>query len=149
MLKRINEDIKNLKSCCEDLYIDDNNVIFFILKGPEDTCYSKGKWKLRMEISKEYPYKSPSVGFITPIYHPNVDFKSGSICLNVLNQTWTPIYNLSHIKETFLPQLLTYPNPDDPLNTEAASIFKTNINDFSSNVKYYIDKYCDTVSLKK
>ena len=149
MLRRITEDIKNLRKSCEDLYIDDNNVIFFILKGPKDTCYENGKWKLRIEMSKEYPYKSPSVGFVTPIYHPNVDFKSGSICLNVLNQTWTPIYNLSHIKDTFLPQLLTYPNPDDPLNTEAASIYNSDNEEFKKTVQYYITKYCNSINLKK
>jgi|UniRef100_A0A6C0LXW9 ubiquitin-conjugating enzyme E2 H len=149
MLRRITEDIKNLKKTCEELYIDDNNVIYFILNGPKDTCYENGKWKVRIEMSKEYPYKSPSVGFVTPIYHPNVDQKSGSICLNVLNQTWTPIYNLSHIKETFLPQLLTYPNPDDPLNTEAASIYNNNNEEFINIVKYYIDKHCNSISLKK
>ena len=149
MLKRIAEDIKNLKKSCEQLYIDDNNVIFFILNGPKDTCYENGKWKIRIEMSKEYPYKSPSVGFVTPIFHPNVDQKSGSICLNVLNQTWTPIYNLLHIKETFLPQLLTYPNPDDPLNTEAAGIYNSNINEFTSIVKYNIKKNCSNIHLKK
>ena len=55
MLRRITEDIKNLKKTCEELYIDDNNVIYFILNGPKDTCYENGKWKVRIEMSKEYP----------------------------------------------------------------------------------------------
>lgn len=149
MMRRISEDIKNLKKSCNDLMIDDDGVIFLILTGPKDTCYENGKWKIRIEMSKEYPYKSPSVGFVTPIYHPNVDYKSGSVCLNVLNQTWTPIYNLSHIVDTFLPQLLTYPNPDDPLNTEAASVFSKDSEEFADDVSFYIEKHCSNVSLKK
>jgi ubiquitin-conjugating enzyme E2 H len=32
------------------------------------------------------------VGFVDRIYHPNVDERSGSICLDVINQTWSPMY---------------------------------------------------------
>ena len=141
MHRRIALDISNLKKICNTVEVN-NNVIKFQLKGPKDSYYEDGIWNIRIELSKEYPYKSPSVGFLTKIYHPNIDYNSGSICLNVLNQTWTPIYNLSHIFSTFLPQLLLYPNADDPLNQEAALIFKTNLDVFKNNVNENISIYC-------
>ena len=139
MQKRIAQDIENLRSVAKNTVVD-GNLITFTLDGPKDSYYENGEWKVRIQLSKEYPYKSPSVGFITKIYHPNIDFKSGSICLNVLNQTWSPIYNLSHIHNTFLPQLLLYPNADDPLNQEAADLYLLEDKTlFKENVDLYIN----------
>ena len=121
MHPRIMLDIKKLQKKTELSFENDNMTIFsFELKGPKDSLYENGSWKVRVHIPPEYPFKSPSVGFIDQILHPNVDYRSGSICLDVLNQTWTPIFNLLHIYDTFLPQLLLYPNPDDPMNEDIA-----------------------------
>jgi len=143
MNKRVLIDIKNLKKNGVSNLIVDKNIIIFTLKGPKDSVYEGGKWQVRVEVSDDYPYKSPSVGFLTKIYHPNVDFNSGSICLNVLNQTWSPIYNLSHIHDTFIPQLLQYPNADDPLNEDAAKIYLEDYNQFTNLVKSNIKIHCE------
>ena len=100
----------------------DDGTMICVLKGPDDTPYEKMSFKLRITLPIQYPFRSPSVGFIDNVYHPNVDYMSGSICMNVLNQEWTPVYTLVSIMETLLPQLLTYPNPDDPLNEDAAKL---------------------------
>lgn len=144
MIKRILKDIKDLFKIAPDTVVDTDNVIFFSIKGPTGTIYETGTWKIRVQFPTEYPYKSPSVGFVDKIYHPNVDFKSGTICLNVLNKSWTPIYNISHIYSIFLPQLLQYPNADDPLNVEAGDLFLQNIETFNKNVLIHIEKHCKT-----
>eukprot|EP00826_Nyctotherus_ovalis_P001307 TRINITY_DN10192_c0_g1_i2.p2 TRINITY_DN10192_c0_g1~~TRINITY_DN10192_c0_g1_i2.p2 ORF type:complete len:121 (-),score=43.38 TRINITY_DN10192_c0_g1_i2:124-486(-) len=72
---------------------------------------------------------------------PNIDEKSGSICLDVLNQTWTPLFELQHIFDVFLPQLLLYPNPKDPLNGDAARLMLSRPDEYKSKVKEHVAKY--------
>ncbi len=61
--------------------------------------------------------------------------RSGSVCLDVINQTWSPMYDMVNIFEVFLPQLLRYPNPTDPLNGEAAALMMRDAKSYEAKVK--------------
>ncbi|XP_020891288.1 ubiquitin-conjugating enzyme E2 5 isoform X2 [Arabidopsis lyrata subsp. lyrata] len=102
--------------------INDGMQEFYVeFNGPKDSIYEGGVWKIRVELPDAYPYKSPSVGFITKIYHPNVDEMSGSVCLDVINQTWSPMF--------------------DPLNGEAAALMMRDRPTYEQRVKEYCEKY--------
>lgn len=61
--------------------------------------------------------------------------RSGSVCLDVINQTWSPMFDMINIFEVFLPQLLRYPNPSDPLNGEAAALLMREPKSYEAKVK--------------
>lgn len=46
-----------------------------------------------------------------------------------------------NIFEVFLPQLLRYPNPTDPLNGEAAAMLMRDQTAYDAKVKEYIKKF--------
>lgn len=66
---------------------------------------------------------------------------SGSVCLDVINQTWSPMFDMINIFEVFLPQLLRYPNPTDPLNTEAATMLMREPKSYENKVRDYVQRY--------
>ncbi|KAI7776098.1 ubiquitin-conjugating enzyme [Diaporthe eres] len=119
-----------------------NRQEFYIkFKGPTETPFEGGVWKVHVELPDQYPYKSPSIGFTNRIFHPNIDELSGSVCLDVINQTWSPMYDMVNIFEAFLPHLLRYPNPSDPLNGEAAALMLRDPKGYESKVREYVQRY--------
>jgi len=141
--RRIETDVmKMLMSDYEVTLVNDNMQEFYVrFPGPAETPFAGGVWKIHVELPDQYPYKSPSIGFMNKIYHPNIDEISGSVCLDVINQTWTPLFDMINIFEIFLPQLLRYPNPSDPLNGEAAALLLREPQSYDAKVRDYVSKF--------
>ncbi|KAG7904290.1 hypothetical protein KL935_000429 [Ogataea polymorpha] len=129
--------------------VDDNMQEFYVnFEGPKDSPYEGGLWRIHVELPDQYPYKSPSIGFQNKIFHPNIDESSGSVCLDVINQTWSPMFDIFNIFETFLPQLLNYPNAADPLNGDASSLYMRDKNLYVEKVKMYVKNYADPATIR-
>ncbi|KAH0789755.1 ubiquitin-conjugating enzyme E2 2 [Histomonas meleagridis] len=110
-----------------------NAVIF----GPEKSDWEDGIFKLTMTFSEEYPHKAPEVKFTTPVFHPNV-YRSGAICLDILQHNWSPAYDISSIL-TSIQSLLTDPNPASPANAEAARLYNENRPEYSRRVRQCVE----------
>jgi len=73
--RRIETDVmKMMMSDYEVTLINDNMQEFYVaFKGPTETPFQGGQWKVHVELPDAYPYKSPSIGFVNKIFHPNID----------------------------------------------------------------------------
>jgi len=124
-----------------EVALGDQKDFYVKFCGPKDSPFEGGIWKVHVTLPPSYPYKSPSIGFCNKIYHPNIDEASGSVCLDVINQTWSPMFDLVNVFAVFLPQLLLYPNPSDPLNGEAAALLLQHPKAYNEKVQDYVKKY--------
>uniref|UniRef100_A0A2K6JQE0 Ubiquitin-conjugating enzyme E2 C n=1 Tax=Rhinopithecus bieti TaxID=61621 RepID=A0A2K6JQE0_RHIBE len=85
------------------------------IHGAAGTVYEDLRYKLSLEFPSGYPYNAPTVKFLTPCYHPNVDTQ-GNICLDILKDKWSALYDVRTILLS-IQSLLGEPNIDSPLNT--------------------------------
>ncbi|KAJ2745749.1 ubiquitin-conjugating enzyme E2 H [Coemansia sp. BCRC 34301] len=147
--RRIETDVMKLLMSDYDVKLVNDNMQEFYVRfhGPEGTPFASGVWKIHVELPEQYPYKSPSIGFVNKIFHPNIDELSGSVCLDVINQTWSPMFDMLNIFESFLPQLLRYPNPTDPLNGEAAALMMRDSAGYETKVREYVQRYATKKAL--
>lgn len=110
----------------------DDLMHFNLSLSPEEGYYKTGTFSFTVAVPEDYPHKPPKVKCNTLIYHPNIDL-DGNVCLNILRTDWKPVLTLSSVLYG-LQLLFLEPNPDDPLNKEAAELLKRNKLEFQRNV---------------
>lgn len=103
---------------------------------------------LTMVFPQSYPVAPPRIKFDSTVYHPNV-FPDNSVCLDILSSKWSPALTVKDILAG-LKQLLDFPNPESPANSEAADLFSRCIAKYHKKVakcyakhhsKYRIPKF--------
>jgi ubiquitin-conjugating enzyme E2 M len=140
---KINKKIYNIKKEIPELILFDQCKLIQDAKDimnfkaviiPESESYwYNGSFEFSLSVSDSYPFEAPKVKCLTKIYHPNIDF-NGNVCLNILKEDWKPHLNISTVLAGIY-FLFTDPNPNDPLNHEAATIMRDDLPKFISNVK--------------
>uniref|UniRef100_A0A6I8PCL1 Ubiquitin conjugating enzyme E2 B n=1 Tax=Ornithorhynchus anatinus TaxID=9258 RepID=A0A6I8PCL1_ORNAN len=114
-----------------------NAVIFgFLFFFP--SISPSGTFKLVIEFSEEYPNKPPTVRFLSKMFHPNV-YADGSICLDILQNRWSPTYDVSSIL-TSIQSLLDEPNPNSPANSQAAQLYQENKREYEKRVSAIVEQ---------
>eukprot|EP00193_Tetraselmis_chui_P005880 CAMPEP_0177766244 /NCGR_PEP_ID=MMETSP0491_2-20121128/8425_1 /TAXON_ID=63592 /ORGANISM="Tetraselmis chuii, Strain PLY429" /LENGTH=172 /DNA_ID=CAMNT_0019282653 /DNA_START=321 /DNA_END=840 /DNA_ORIENTATION=+ len=110
----------------------DKIMNFEIAITPEEGVYRGGTFVFAFSIPTAYPHEAPKVKCATKVFHPNIDL-DGNICLNILREDWKPVLSINSVIYG-LNFLFLDPNPEDPLNKEAAEMFQNNQRAFESMV---------------
>uniref|UniRef100_A0A3B3SVR8 E2 ubiquitin-conjugating enzyme n=1 Tax=Paramormyrops kingsleyae TaxID=1676925 RepID=A0A3B3SVR8_9TELE len=110
----------------------ENNIMVTILP------FWIGTFKLTIEFTEEYPNKPPTVRFVSKMFHPNV-YADGSICLDILQNRWSPTYDVSSIL-TSIQSLLDEPNPNSPANSQAAQLYQENKREYEKRVSAIVEQ---------
>jgi len=102
---------------------DGENLFGWIgqITGADGTVYEGLQFRLSIKFPTNYPYAAPTVKFETPCFHPNVD-QYGNICLDILKDKWSAVYNVRTILLS-IQSLLGEPNNESPLNVYAAALW--------------------------
>ena len=143
-LKRIKKELADIQrdppcSCTAGPNADDMHFWNATLFGPRDSPYEGGVFFLRIQFPPDYPFKPPRVGFVTRIYHVNINDKGG-ICLDILKDQWSPALTISKVLLSIC-SLLTDPNPDDPLVAEIARKYKRDRAGFERTAREWTCRY--------
>ncbi|KAL8272178.1 hypothetical protein Esti_003906 [Eimeria stiedai] len=115
------------------------------IRGPPESPYEGGSWNLKITCPPTYPLAPPKVVLLTKCFHPNIDFKTGAICLDILNESgWTPAWSL-HFVCVAIVALLGKPNADSPLNCDAGNLIRSgDMRGFNSMARMYTVEYASS-----
>mmetsp|Transcript_10411 Transcript_10411/g.32024 ORF Transcript_10411/g.32024 Transcript_10411/m.32024 type:complete len:198 (+) Transcript_10411:376-969(+) len=110
-----------------------NDLTKFNVIVTPDTGFWKGAtYHFTFTIPAMYPHEPPKVHCDTRIFHPNINLE-GNVCLNILRQDWKPVLDINAVIYGLI-YLFYEPNPDDPLNKEAAQLYRDDIKMFERHV---------------
>lgn len=142
-VKRLMKDFEKVKAENDEDVIaspNENNIMSWtaVMIGPKDTIWEEGTFKLTLKFTDEYPNKPPQINFVSKMFHPNI-YNDGSICLDILKNQWSPIYDVWAVL-TSIRSLLSDPNPNSPANHEAALLFTENRVEYNRRVQECIEQ---------
>lgn len=144
LAKELEDFRKNPPPGCQGGPINENdlNLWEFKIPGPEGTPYEGGIFICQVEFTNDYPFSPPKAKFVTQVFHPNVNIKTGDICMDVLKDRgqWSAAIYVSKLI-IMIQSLLADPNPSHTYNPEATAAYNMGFDHYSKVVKDYVKKY--------
>mmetsp|Transcript_14991 Transcript_14991/g.29183 ORF Transcript_14991/g.29183 Transcript_14991/m.29183 type:complete len:253 (-) Transcript_14991:91-849(-) len=139
---RVQKDVSELDGgdCAKAHFPNPNDLMNFqVVVSPDDGYWKGFRYTFQFTVPDMYPHEPPKVKCIEKIYHPNIDYE-GNVCLNILRADWKPVLDINAVIYGLIV-LFVQPNPDDPLNHEAAETMRKNKSLFIQNVQRSLKGY--------
>ncbi|EEF38716.1 ubiquitin-conjugating enzyme e2S, putative [Ricinus communis] len=140
VVKQLAKELKNLdESPPEGIKVgvndDDFSTIYADIEGPAGTPYENGLFRMKLLLSRDFPYSPPKGYFLTKIFHPNIA-TNGEICVNTLKKDWNPSLGLRHVL-IVVRCLLIEPFPESALNEQAGKMLLENYDEYARHARLY------------
>eukprot|EP01091_Cochliopodium_minus_P003093 TRINITY_DN12929_c0_g1_i1.p1 TRINITY_DN12929_c0_g1~~TRINITY_DN12929_c0_g1_i1.p1 ORF type:complete len:155 (+),score=36.88 TRINITY_DN12929_c0_g1_i1:46-510(+) len=111
------------------------------ITGPPETPYEEGIFEIELDIPKNYPLSAPKAYFKTKIFHPNILWKTGEICLDILKDSWTAGITIPIICRS-IRLLMSTPEESSPLNCDCGNLLRCGDKmGYESLARFYTIKY--------
>ncbi|CAG9855343.1 unnamed protein product [Phyllotreta striolata] len=148
LIKEAQEMSKLLPACCSIDYMNVNDLSRFILiVRPTEGFWHGGTFKFEINVTDDYNMEPPIVKCITKLWHPNIT-ESGEVCLSLLRRHsvedgmgWSPIRTLIDVVWGLNALFTDLLNFEDPLNVDAAEMFRHSKEEFKIKVMEYVAVY--------
>ncbi|KAJ8980717.1 hypothetical protein NQ317_019211 [Molorchus minor] len=147
LVKEAQEMAQLLPSCCSIYYPNENDLSKFTLTvTPTEGYWEGGIFKFEITVTDEYNMVPPIVKCITKLWHPNIT-ENGEVCLSLLRRHsvdgmgWSPIRRLNDVVWGLHALFTDLLNFEDPLNVEAADMYRLSKEDFKMKVMEYVANY--------
>lgn len=151
MLKRLKKEV-DLYQSSTDEYVqlkstgEDVQQWQAVIRGPPDSPFQDYLFTLQIDVPPEYPLVPPNIKFLTRIFHPNIHFITGEICLDILKARWSPAWTLQAACRAIM-SMLAEPVPDSPLNCDAGNILRSgDSRAFEAMARLYSTEFATKIS---
>lgn len=127
-----------------DLQVVDPNqpLIYTALILPQDPPYNNGAFRVKFIFPIEYPFRPPTVVFMTRIYHMNIDEK-GRISMPIIwSEHWCPTTTFLQIIQTLIA-LLHEPMLENSILPGIAREYLHERNKFMAKAMEYTSLYAE------
>jgi ubiquitin-protein ligase len=93
--------------------------------------YRGGVFHFCFQIPANYPFRPLEIWAVQPIWHPNIDLKSGRMQIPL---EWSPVLTLKSFARA-VQMLMIQPSVEGPLNIDAYSLFLNNPEQFDAHAQ--------------
>ncbi|KAH8092386.1 hypothetical protein JL720_5355 [Aureococcus anophagefferens] len=110
-----------------------------LIAAPAYSDWARGAFELCVAFGDGYPHEPPTVTFVTPILHPNVDARTGRACHAILGTAWHSEMRALDVIVA-VRSLLMAPEPSDALDQSVALRFRDKKN-WAEEVKEHVKEH--------